>query len=198
MATIGRTADNQLKNKNMKFNKWKYFTLAQLLLIVAIIGLLAAFMQPAQAQGLVALNYPKGSPTFFTADTNAASFALTNNQTQTLTAGGTNTLIKTLRQGKGLSLFLTVWQTNSVASTTTNYTVGFDVFGNASTWTRGNGATPFTWTVPLAGAGASTNTFWTNLPPSVLDNISAIQATKTSTTASNNIFGQLNYSQSAQ
>ncbi len=129
----------------MKFNKWKYFTLAQLLLIVAIIGLLAAFMQPAQAQGLVALNYPKGSPTFFTADTNAASFALTNNQTQTLTAGGTNTLIKTLRQGKGLSLFLTVWQTNSVASTTTNYTVGFDVFGNASTWTRGNGATPFTW-----------------------------------------------------
>jgi competence protein ComGC len=179
----------------MRFSKTKSFkfTLTQLLVVVAIIGLLSLFMLPAAAQ-----QYQTGQPNFVTPDTNAAAFTLTSGQTQTFTAGGTNTLAKTIRQNQGLGLFLTVWQTNSIASTTTNYTVKFDTTGDGTTWTKGTGQYPIVWTVSLAGAGVSTNTFWTNLPPAVLNNIRKIQATSTGTTASNNIFGSLQYSQSVQ
>jgi len=184
----------------MKFNKLKDgFTMFRLLLVIAIIGLLAAIALPALAQLAPATpaQYQTGQPNFFVLDTNSASYALTNNQAQTFTAGGTNTYVKTLRQNQGLSLFLAVWQTNSVASTTTNYTVGLDLDGDGSTWTMGTGARPITWTVPLTG-GVGTNVYWTNIDRSVLNNVRKVQCTKTSTTASNNVFGALGYSQSAQ
>jgi len=186
----------------MKFTTIKNrFSLVQILLVCAIIGLLAALTLPARAQlnsAVTAPPYQTGQPNFFNLDTNSTSFALTNNQTQTFTAGGTNTYIKTIRQNQGLSLFLAVWQTNSVPSTTTNYSVAFDVTGDGATWTRGLGAHPFIWTVSLAGAGPSTNVFWTNLPPALLSNLRKMQATQTSTTASNSVFGALGYSQSTQ
>ncbi len=184
----------------MKQNKKYGFTLLQLVLVVAIIGLLAALLIPAQAQlaSSTTIGFQTGQPNFFNLDTNSASFALTNNQTQTFTAGGNNTYKKTIRQKQGLSLFLAVWQTNSVASTTTNYTVKLDTTGDGSTWTKGNGAYPFTWTVSLTGAGASTNVFWTNIPATTLDNVRQVQCTSVGTTASNNVFGALGYSQGTQ
>ncbi len=184
----------------MKFTKLKNFSLVTLILVVAIIGLLAAMILPAEAQLSTATGvYQTGQPNFAYNDTNYASFALTNNQTLTYTAGGTNTYIKTLRQNQGISLFLAVWQTNTVASTTTNYTVKFDVTGDGSTWTKGtNGQFPFTWTVPCVGLGVGTNVFWTNIPSTVFSNVRKIQATQVSTTASNNIYGALMYSQSTQ
>ena len=186
----------------MKFTKNKKggFTLVQLLLTIAILGLLAALTLPAQAQLATntAGNYQTGQPNFYYNDTNATAFTLTNNQTQTFTAGSTNTYQKTLRQNQGLTLMLAVWQTNSVASTTTNYTVKFDVTSDGQTWTKGGGAYPITWTVSLAGQGVSTNVYWTNIPATTLSNLRKIQATQTSTTASNNIYGALLYSQSTQ
>jgi hypothetical protein len=182
------------KNKNR-------FTLDGLLLLVALFGLLAALALPASAQlstNSAAGVYQTGQPNFANNDTNAA-YALTNNQTLIYTAGSTNTYIKTIRQNQGLGLFLAVWQTNSVASTTTNYTVRFDVTGDGTTWTSGtNGRWPITWTVSLAGLGASTNVFWTNLPATLVSNFRKIQMTSPTTTASNNIFGALLYSQATQ
>ena len=174
------------------------FLMTGLLLIICIIGLLAAMILPATAQlAGTSITPQTGQPNFFYVDTNYPNFALTNNQTKTYTAGGTNTYIKTLRQNQGVGLFLAVWQTNSVASTTTNYTVKWDTTGDGSTWTAGNGATPFTWTVPVTG-GVGTNVYWTNLPASVVNNLRKVQATSVSTTASNNIYGALGYSQSTQ
>ena len=184
----------------MKKNKKYGFALLELMLCIAIIGLLAAMLLPASAQLSPAALTPAsqtGQPNFFYLDVNSASFALTNNQTQTFTAGSTNTYIKSLRQKQGLSLFLAVWQTNSVASTTTNYTVKFDLTGDGSTWTAGSGARPITWTVPLTG-GIGTNVFWTNFPDTLISNIRKMQATQTSTTASNPVYGALGYSQSTQ
>ena len=181
-------------------NKKSGFALTELLLLCAIIGLLAAMLLPVQAQlapAAATTTYQTGQPNFFNLDMNSASFALTNNQTQTFTAGGTNTFIKTIRQNQGVGLFLAVWQTNSVPSTTTNYTVKFDVTGDGSTWTMGTGARPITWTVPLTG-GVGTNVFWTNLPATTLSNVRRLQPTQTSTTASNNVFGALGYSQSTK
>ena len=175
------------------------FTLAKLLLTVS---LTAACLQPVHAQ----LAPPAGSttppnwlaqtgqPNFTKVDTNYAAFALTNNQTASYTPGGSNTTQITVRQNTGLTLMLAVWQTNSVASTTTNYTVMLDTTGDGKTWTMGAGGHPIAWTVSLAGAGASTNVYWTNIPASALNNVRKVQCTGVSTTASNNIFGSLLYS----
>jgi prepilin-type N-terminal cleavage/methylation domain-containing protein len=179
-------------------NTKRNFTLLEILVVIAVLGLLAALMIPSVQADTSPYSLAPQQPNFFVTDTNATSFALTNNQTKTFTAGGTNTTPITVRQDHGISLFLTVWQTNSVASTTTNYTVAFDLTGDAVTWTGGNGAYPISWTVSLASQGASTNTYWTNLSAAQLNNIRQMQATKASTTASNNIFGKLTYSYSGQ
>jgi hypothetical protein len=171
------------------------FSLAACLAV--LIGL---FALPAAAQlnSPIGAPYQTGQPNYFNLDTNAASYFVTNNQTRTFTAGGTNTYIKTIRENQGLSLFLAVWQTNSVASTTTNYTVGLDVTGDNTTWTMSAGAQPLSWTVSLAGQGASTNVYWINWPITLIDNIRKIQVTRVSTTASNNVFAALGYSQGIQ
>jgi hypothetical protein len=181
----------------------KKFDLTQMLLLCATIGLLALSALPAQAQltNLAAAGYQTGQPNFAYNDTNWVQFALTNSQTITNAPGGTNTYIKTIRQNQGVTLFLAVWSTNAAipSSTTTNYTVKFDVTADGFTWTKGNGGYPITWTVPLVGnTAAFTNVFWTNIPATTLSNIRKMQCTQASTTCGTNVNAALLYSQSTQ
>ena len=146
-------------------------------------------------------NYQSGQPNFFYNDTNYSAFVVSNGYSQSFTAGSTNTYIKTIRQNQGLSLFLAVWSTNGgLASnlSATNYTLKFDVTGDGSTWTRGSGAQPLTWSVNIPGPWPGTNVFWTNLPITTMSNVRKIQVTGVSTTASNVLSAALGYSQSTQ
>lgn len=137
-------------------------------------------------------------PNYFIQDTNAFNpLLLTNNQTVTFTPGGTTSRQHTIRQGKGLTLFLETVQTNSVASTTTNYITKFDISVDGTNFTTGVPAQPIVWTISFIG-GASTNRFFTNLPPTVASNFREIQCTSASTTASNNVTSKLWYSQDNQ
>lgn len=174
-----------------------------LLMLCLLIGLLVALALPAQAQltNLASAPYQTGQPNFAYNDTNYVNYALTNGQTITITPGTTgNNYIKTIRQNQGLSLFLAVWSTNTIpSSTSTNYTVKFDVTGDGYTWTKGNGGYPISWTVPLVGnTGPFTNVFWTNFPNTFLSNVRKMQATSVSTTCGTNVNGALMYSQSTQ
>jgi len=179
----------------------KIKSIATRLTLVLTLGTVVALAPTANAQLAPAVpsSYQTGQPNFSYNDTNYWAYALTNQQSQAFTPGTTNTYVKTLRQNQGLTLMLAVWQTNSIVSTTTNYTVKFDVSADGNTYTSGtNGRWPITWTVPLAGLGVSTNVFWTNIPATTLSNLRKIQCTGLSTTASNNIYGVLLYSQSTQ
>lgn len=181
----------------------KKFDLTQTLLLCLTIGLLALSALPASAQltNLAGAGYQTGQPNFAYNDVNWSQYALTNSQTITNTPGSTNTYIKTIRQNQGVGLFLAVWSTNAAipSSGTTNYTVKFDVTGDGYTWTKGNGAYPIVWTVPLAGnTGPFTNVFWTNIPASTLSNIRKMQATSASTTCGTTVNAALMYSQSTQ
>jgi hypothetical protein len=180
----------------MKFNKWENFSMLQLLVVVAIIGLFAALTLPAMGQGLTTLTYPGGAPNFWVQDTNAFPITLTNAQSATL-AGAK----KTLRQGKGLSAFATCVSSNT---TVTTETIGFDVTYDGL---RGTTTQPIKWTFgpPASAQGTlTTNTFWTNFPAAYLDNVRTIQATTaTNNTAgalagSNSVTTTLTYSQSGQ
>jgi hypothetical protein len=187
----------------MKFTKNKFgFTLVPWLLLLGIIALLAAlFIPKAEAQFTVLSGTPQtGQPNFAYNDTNYASYYVTNGQTLSYTAGSTNTYQKTVRQNQGLSLMLMVWSTNNMpSSTSTNYTVRFDVTQDGVSWTRGSGAYPIVWTVPLVGnTGPFTNVYWTNMSSLVLSNIRKIQATQVGTTAATNLNAALQYSQSVQ
>ena len=122
--------------------------------------------------------------------------------TMRISAGATNNsnYIKTIRQNQGLGLFLSVWSTNTIpTSTSTNYTVKLDATGDGLTWTSGNGGYPIAWTVQLAGnSGPFTNTFWTNIPATTLSNVRKVQVTYAGTTAGTNVFGSIGFSQSTQ
>jgi hypothetical protein len=172
--------------------------LAALWMLLFCVALLTGPNVRAQLTNINYPNYQSGQPNFFYNDTNYASFVSLAGAGQSWTAGATNAYIKTIRQNQGLSLFLAVWSTNTAASTTTNYTVKFDVTGDGYTWTAGNGAQPFIWTVPLAGKTPGTNVFWTNIPASTLSNVRKMQATAVTATASNNVYAALGYSQSTQ
>lgn len=140
------------------------------MIVVAIIGLMAAFTLPALAQP-----YQTGSPNFYQDDTNAFTLTLTNGQ-GSLLAGKK----LTLRQEHGLSLFVTVISSNPLAG---NGKIGLDVTSDNTSYTT---TQPLAFTFPNANysngvaqaAGVlTTNVYWTNFPPAVLNNVRGVQAT---------------------
>lgn len=146
-------------------------------------------------------------PNFYRVDTNSATYAFTNSTTSTTplnhgvgTGPNTNSLNLTLRQNIGLSIFLIVWDTNSVSSaaTSTNYSVYFDTTPDNTNYTCGPGAYPIgPLTCSMAG-GVGTNMVWTNVPATALNNVRSIQPGKIVWTGSNNVFAELIYSYSGQ
>ena len=147
-------------------------------LLLALLAVLALWKTPkAQADP-----YSVYQPNFYRQDTNATPLTLTNGQAKVFPANGTNSYEQTVRPNTGLSVFVTVVSSNSVGGTGK---LGWDVTpdGNSYTTTQ-----PLTFTFPTAAAvtGAlSTNTYWTNWPATVLNNVRQIQLT----TATNALVG---------
>ncbi len=193
----------------MKFNKFK-FSLVEWFVLAAILAILAAAIVPAfvvRADNTSPYALAPQQPNFFRVDTNASSYALQTNTTVLYPHGwtngfaaNTNVLNLTVRQNVGLSIFLIVWQTNSIssASTSTNYTVSWDTTPDNTNYTCGTGASPISLQCPMAGTGIGTNVVWTNIPAASLSNVRSIQPGKIVWTGSNNVFAQVIYSYSGQ
>ena len=125
------------------------FGLSELLLMVAIFGLLALMAMPAAAQTNVF------QPNFY------KSYTVTLTNGQTLVVGRTN-FWDTIRQGSGESIWLKVQGTNTTAA---NVTSLWDVNPDGTTWTTGQ---PFTFIQALNSTTAQVG--YTNLPATAVNN----------------------------
>ena len=146
----------------MKFNKLKIAVLTA----VACLGVIGVAAVHADS---TTLTYPTGSPNFNTPDTLAIPLVLTNGAGAAFPANGTNSLEKAVRQDHGLSVFVTVVTTNASAA---GQTLGWDTTPDGALYTT---TQPLKWTLPANGAG--TNSYWTNWPATVLNNVRGLQLT---------------------
>ena len=161
----------------MKFENRKSIVSLAALLMAALAILALWEILPAQAD-----TFSVYQPNFYRQDTNATPLTLTNGQAATFPAGGTNSYKQTVRQNVGLSVFVTVISSNSVGGTGK---LGFDLTPDGTVYTT---TQPLTFTFPTAAAVTgtlSTNTYWTNWPSTVLNNVRQIQLT----TATNALVG---------
>lgn len=159
--------------------------MVETLVVIAIIGLLAAILLPAMTTTARADVY---QPNFYRQDTNATPFTLTNGGAATFAANSTNSYEQVVKQNNGLSVFVQVISSNSLAG---NGTLGWDVTPDGSTYTT---TEPLKFTFPQANTSnnvaqvsglLATNLYWTNWPASTLNNVRDIQLT----TATNALVG---------
>lgn len=165
-------------------------------LVMLFIVILAMLWMPGTARAAVQ------QPNSFIEDTTGFPLTLLGltSASTNWTSGGSGTRKHTIRQGKGLSIFAQIEQTNSVNSTTTNAILKFDVSGDGTNFTTGVPTQPFNWTIVTIGGatGGVTNRFWTNIPPTAASNFRTIQCTYAAMTASNNVRMRIWYSQDSQ
>lgn len=109
-------------------------------------------------------------PNFFRVDNVSwQNFTFTNGQARTFTANATNTLELTLPQDSGISIFVTTICTNANG---TAQLLGWDVSADGTNFTSNR---PLKFSVP--GNATGTNTYWTNVPATFLNNLRSIQLT---------------------
>jgi hypothetical protein len=131
---------------------------------ITLAGLCLADAQP------VTFTYPEGGPNAYVLDPAAFPLTLTNGQSVTFPADGTNSLAQSVRQDHGLSVFVTVASTNALSDSTI---LGFDTTPDGITFTTTH---PLLLTVP--GNFVGTNTYWlTNWPSTQINNLRQIQLT---------------------
>ena len=164
--------------KSEKYNLLKSLESLGKVLLLALLVLLSWVIAPrAQAQP-----YSVYQPNFYRQDTNATPLTLTNGQARVFPANGTNSYEQTVRPNTGLSVFVMVVSSNSVAG---NSKLGWDVSHDGTIYTT---TQPLTFTFPTAAAVTgtlSTNVYWTNWPGTVLNNVRDLQLT----TATNALVG---------
>lgn len=155
----------------MKFTKFERFThpAAVVGYLMLFLLLLSCSVKPAKGN-LATLTYPEGAPNAYQLDAVAFPLTLTNGQSVTFPANGTNSLDLTLRQDHGLSVFVQVASTNVNSAGTI---LGYDTTPDGTTYTT---TRPLQLTVP--GNFVGTNVYWlTNWSALQVNNFRQIQLT---------------------
>lgn len=161
----------------MKFIKYTFSRIQTLITIAALAVPVMCSFSELHAQPTTLAPVGVQTPNNFTSDTIATPLTLTNGQSVTFTAGGTNSLAKTIRQDHGISVFVTVISTNTLSVGTL---LGWDITPDGIIFTANH---PFQMFVPSNFIG--TNTYWTNWPATTANNFRKIQLDQ----ATNSILG---------